>query len=325
MRGRGGSAQALVRVRVGALVRALVQPLTPALALLAVLQFATPGVAAAPAAAPAASSSASPSVPPGPPNPPTPTHDPRRSGFDFMTPALQAMQRDDAQNPAMLWVEDGAALWNASVASVGPGVASGATVAATSGVSGRACVACHGAASISMRGVATRYPAFDSRAGAPIDLRQRINQCRVERQHLPALAPEGKPLLSLESYVAFQSRGLPVVTPTVDARLLPALARGAALYRQRFGQLDFSCAQCHDANAGERLGGSVIPQAHPTGYPIYRLEWQGLGSVQRRLRNCMAGVRAQPFAYGAPELVELELYLRQRAAGMTLEAPAVRP
>lgn len=69
----------------------------------------------------------------------------------------------------------------------------------------------------------------------------------------------------------------------------------------------------------------MIPQAHPTGYPIYRLEWQGLGSLQRRLRNCMTGVRAEPFAYGAQEMVELELYLAARARGMASEAPPVRP
>jgi sulfur-oxidizing protein SoxA len=91
------------------------------------------------------------------------------------------------------------------------------------------------------------------------------------------------------------------------------------------GQLDFSCAQCHDEHAGQRLAGSTNPQAHPTGYPLYRLEWQTLGSLQRRLRGCMSGVRAEPYAYGAEELVELELYLARRAVGMRIEAPAVRP
>ena len=60
-------------------------------------------------------------------------------------------------------------------------------------------------------------------------------------------------------------------------------------------------------------------------YPQYRLEWQGLGSLQRRLRNCMAGVRAQPWPLGAPELVALELYLADRASGLTVESPGVRP
>ena len=79
----------------------------------------------------------------------------------------------------------------------------------------------------------------------------------------------------------------------------PCARAGRALFEQRMGQLDLSCAHCHDAAAGRRLGGSPIPQAHPTGYPIYRLEWQGLGSLQRRLRDCLSGVRAEPFAWGA--------------------------
>jgi sulfur-oxidizing protein SoxA len=86
-----------------------------------------------------------------------------------------------------------------------------------------------------------------------------------------------------------------------------------------------SCAQCHDDNAGQRLAGSVIPQAHPTGYPLYRLEWQGVGSLQRRLRNCMVGVRSEPFPYGSAEYIALELFLMRRADGMLLETPAVRP
>ena len=233
--------------------------------------------------------------------------DARRSGFNFMTPPVQAMQRDDALNPAMLWVGDGQALWNSKA-----------------GATDRACAACHGAAPASMRGVAARYPAFDMASNRPVDLRQRINLCRVNHQLASALPPESQDLLSLESYLALQSRGLPIAPPA-DARLRAPTERGAARFTQRIGQLDLSCAQCHDDNAGQRLGGSTIPQAHPTGYPLYRLEWQGLGSLQRRLRNCMAGVRAEPFGFGAPELVELELYLMQRAAGLPMESPAVRP
>ena len=33
----------------------------------------------------------------------------------------------------------------------------------------------------------------------------------------------------------------------------------------------------------------------------------------------------EPFPYGAVELTELELYLAQRAAGMKIDTPAVRP
>lgn len=126
------------------------------------------------------------------------------------------------------------------------------------------------------------------------------------------------------SWAASSSSGL-AIAPDGDERLAPFRENGRRLFRERLGQLHFSCAQCHDGLWGERLGGSVIPQAHPTGYPIYRLEWQGVGSLQRRLRNCLTGVRAEPFAYGAQEYVDLELYLMDRARGLAVETPAVRP
>ena len=105
----------------------------------------------------------------------------------------------------------------------------------------------------------------------------------------------------------------------------PFLKKGRQTFNERMGQLNLSCAQCHEDRAGLKLGGSLIPQGHPNAYPIYRLEWQTLGSVQRRLRNCMSGVRAQQFEYGSPEMAQLELFLMWRARGLPLESPGVRP
>jgi len=237
----------------------------------------------------------------------TTRQDMRKSGFEFMGPSTQAMQKDDTLNPGMLTIKDGEALWQKPA-----------------GQSHKACVTCHGPAARSMKGVAARYPSFDDVLKRPIGLSQRINQCRVQRQQATPLRAESADLLALESYVALQSRGLPMSPPN-DPRLLPFRQAGEQRFMQRMGQLDLSCAQCHDANAGNKLGSSVIPQAHPMGYPVYRLEWQAMGSLQRRLRNCMNGIRAEPFAYGAPELIELELYLTARAKGMPGETPGVRP
>ena len=238
---------------------------------------------------------------------PAPIVDARRSGLDFMRAETQAMQRDDSANPGMLWVQDGEVLWNKP-----------------EGPQQRSCTSCHAAAASSMRGAAASYPAWDTLLARPVNLSGRINLCRERHQQLPHLPAESALLLNLESYVAHQSRGLPIA-PDPDPRLTSFRVRGEQRFVQRLGQLDLSCAQCHDQLAGQRLAGSVIPQGHPTGYPIYRLEWQGLGSLQRRLRGCMTGVRAEPFAAGSVEMVELELHLAMRAVGMALETPAVRP
>jgi sulfur-oxidizing protein SoxA len=231
----------------------------------------------------------------------------RRSGYDLMSRETRAMQDEDATNPGMLWVLDGEALWNRKA-----------------GAAERACADCHGDARASMKGVAARYPAFDSSRARPVSLEQRINLCRTGRQKAAPLAYESKELLALSAYVARQSRGLPI-SILIDARSKPFLEAGREAFHRRQGQLNLACAQCHDDNWSKRLAGSVIPQAHPTGYPLYRLEWQGLGSLERRLRNCLTGIRAQVPDFGAAELVDLELFLMWRARGMKIETPAVRP
>jgi len=231
----------------------------------------------------------------------------RRSGYDLMSRETRAMQDDDAANPGMLWVLDGETLWNSKP-----------------GDDARACSDCHGDARSSMKGVAARYPAFDAARGRPVNLEQRINICRTGQQQAPPLAYESRDMLALSAFIGRQSRGLPLQID-IDARTRPFLEAGRDMFDRRQGQLNLACSQCHDDNWGRRLAGNVIPQAHPTGYPLYRLEWQGLGSLQRRLRNCLMGIRAQPYDFGAPELVDLELFLMWRARGMTVETPAVRP
>jgi L-cysteine S-thiosulfotransferase len=230
----------------------------------------------------------------------------QRSSYQDMAPATRAMQDADTDNPAMLWVLDGEALWQAKT-----------------GEAGRACADCHGDATQTMRGVAARHPKFDEKRNAPVSLEGRINTCRTEQQKVPALAYDSKALLALSAYVALQSRGLPIESS--DPRLEPAIAIGRAEFMRRQGQLNLGCVHCHDQRYSEKLAGSTIPQGHPNGYPIYRLEWQTLGSLQRRLRNCLTGMRAESYPLGSPELVALETYLMRRARGMTVESPAVRP
>jgi L-cysteine S-thiosulfotransferase len=231
----------------------------------------------------------------------------RRSGYSFMAPDTKAIQDDDTANPGMLWVLDGEALWKKK-----------------QGAADKACADCHDDPRSSMKGVAARYPAFDKDLGRPVDLEQRINLERARHQRAEPLAFESRDLLALTAFIAEQSRGV-AISAGDDPELAPFVAKGHDLFMRRQGQLNLACANCHDDNWNRHLAGSAITQAHPTGYPMYRLEWQSLGSLQRRLRGCIFGVRAQPYEFGAPELVELELYLMSRAKGMSIETPAVRP
>jgi sulfur-oxidizing protein SoxA len=205
----------------------------------------------------------------------------------------------------MLWVEQGRALWERP-----------------EGAAGKSCASCHGAPA-SLAGVAARQPVHDARLGRLVNLEGRIRQCREQRQQAAPLPHESRELLALTTLVAHQSRGLPIAV-SIDGQARPHFEAGRALYLLRQGQLNLACSNCHDDNWSKRLRAEPISQGHPTGYPIYRLEWQGVGSLHRRLRACLLGVRAEPFEPGAPELVDLELYLAWRAQGLAIETPAVR-
>ncbi len=229
----------------------------------------------------------------------------KRSGYDDAGPQVRAMQDDDMANPAFLWVQQGAALWDRREGGA------------------RSCADCHGAVQ-GMRGVAARLPAFDAARGRVVTLEQRVNLCRTEQQGAAALAPDSGGLLGVVALVGLQSRGMPVDVD-VSGPAGEAAARGEAFFHLRQGQLNLSCAQCHDRLAGQSLAGSRIPQGHANGYPIYRLEWQGVGSLHRRLRACLVGVRAEPLGRDDGLLAELELFLAARAKGLVVETPGVRP
>jgi len=231
--------------------------------------------------------------------------DTRQSSYYLMTPENRAMQDDSNLNPALFWVMDGHKLWKEKT-----------------GNKNVSCASCHGDSGQRMAGVAAQFPKIQK--GKLQTLEGQINQCRTSRQEAPALAYENKELLALTTFVATQSKGLPIAVQETPQNKKD-LQLGRQFFNERMGQLNLSCAQCHQDRAGLKLGGSLIPQGHPTAYPIYRIEWQTMGSLQRRLRNCMSGVRAQQFEYGSQEMAQLELFLMWRARGMPLETPGVRP
>jgi sulfur-oxidizing protein SoxA len=229
-----------------------------------------------------------------------------KSGSTFMGTELRSLQNDEFANPGMLWVERGEKLWSEPA-----------------GRKRLSCASCHEDAKSSMRGVAARYPQVDAESGKLLDLEGRINLCRGRRMGTAPLRYESENLLSLTAFIARQSRGMPL-NVSIEGPERKHFDAGEAAYRLRRGQMNLSCAHCHEANWGKRLLSETISQGHPNGYPVYRMEWQTMGSLERRLRACLSGVRAKMLLYGSPEYLDLELYLAWRAQGLPVETPGVR-
>jgi L-cysteine S-thiosulfotransferase len=187
----------------------------------------------------------------------------------------------------------------------------------------KSCAACHGENASGIAGAASRYPAIDPKTGALFNMEARINACRTRHQSASPYAYESKELIGLTAFLTHQSRGLPR-SVVVDGQAAPYFAQGRKFYTTRQGQLNLSCAQCHDTSVGLKLRGDTISQGQTHGWPAYRLEWQSAGSLHRRLRACSLGVRAEILDYGSPDYVALELYLAWRGGDLPIEAPGVR-
>ena len=231
--------------------------------------------------------------------------DVKQSGSAFLQPETLAMQDDDFSNPGMLWVDRGQTLFRE-----------------TAGQS-KACSACHGEDGTGLEGAAAHYPQIDEESGELVNLEGRINLCRTRHQGRSPLEYESEPLLALTAFVASLSRGEPV-SVDISGAARTYYEQGEDYFFTRRGQFNLACNQCHNEHWGERLRGDTISQGHGNGFPAYRFEWQTLGSLHRRLRDCDAGVRAEPLAYGSETYKAVELYLAKRAEGLPVETPGVR-
>lgn len=232
--------------------------------------------------------------------------DGKKSGYLFATAETRALQDDDFQNPGFLWVDQGEQLWIKA-----------------EGEAGKSCMSCHGPAA-KMRGVGATYPKVSKDTGKLITLEQQINYCRTERMKAPALAWESREMLSLNTFVMHQSRGLPI-NVSIDGPAKPFFEAGRKLYEEtRRGQLNFACVSCHEYNSGNYIRSDLLSEGQISGFPTYRLKWQTVGSLQRRIRGCYQMVRAEPPAAGSEELNNLNLYIAWRSNGLLVEAPSVR-
>ena len=230
----------------------------------------------------------------------------KRSGYTYAKAETRAIQDDDFENPAMLWVDSGGELWEE-----------------VEGEAGKSCANCHGDAAESMAEVGTTYPVYFEPWKKLMNIEQRINLCRTENMKATPWKWESRELLSMTAFVRHQSRGKPM-NVKIDGPAAPFYEKGKDFYNQRRGQLDMACKNCHEDNAGNMMRANLLSQGQSNGFPTYRLKWQKIGSLHRRFRGCNSQVRATPYDVGSEEYVNLELYLADRGRGLPVETPAVR-
>jgi L-cysteine S-thiosulfotransferase len=176
-------------------------------------------------------------------------------------------------------------------------------------------------------GIRQNYPYFDLKSGEVITLELALNRCREANGEEPYSYVKDE-MASLTAYMAFTSRGKPfdVKIPN-DPRALEAYQKGEEYFYTRRGQLNFSCASCHVQNPGNHIRTEVLAPALGivAAMPIYRSEWNGMGTMSRRLVTCNSQVRGVPLKPQDELYRDVEYYLSYMSNGLPVSGPGARP
>jgi len=176
-------------------------------------------------------------------------------------------------------------------------------------------------------GIRQNYPYFDLQSGEVITLELALNRCRETNGEEPYSYVKDE-MASLTAYMAFTSRGKPfdIKIPN-DPRALAAYQKGEEYFYTRRGQLNFSCASCHVQNPGNHIRTEVLAPALGivAAMPIYRSEWNGMGTMSRRLVTCNSQVRGVPLTPQDELYRDVEYYLSYMSNGLPVSGPGARP
>jgi sulfur-oxidizing protein SoxA len=228
------------------------------------------------------------------------------SGWRFRSDGTQAMQMDDFDNPGMSAVDAAADAWDT-----------------VEGSEGKSCASCHGAAEDSMVGVRAVYPKWNDAAEEVRTLAMQINDCRENKMGADKYGYTSGDMAAMEALITLQSRGMPV-NVAIDGPVQATWEAGKELYYTRTGQLDLSCANCHEDNYGNMIRADHLSQGQINGFPVYRLKNTKLNTVHARFKGCVRDTRAETYKPGSDEFIALELYVASRGNGLSVEGPSVR-
>ena len=229
-----------------------------------------------------------------------------KSGYEWLSEESREMQDDEFANPGYLVVDRGREAFN------------------TAAANGKSCASCHAedGAGLDPAGIA-RYPVFDESRQKPMTLQGRIHACSEQQLGNKPMKYDSKPVIELETFVRNLALGETINVDT-EGDIAPFVQRGKAYFEARRGQMDMSCAHCHETYAGLRLRAQVLSQGQLNAYPTYRLANQRVNGTHLRFRQCENQLRASFQKAGTQDYINLELYLMSRGNGLKIETPGVR-
>ncbi|QBF32596.1 sulfur oxidation c-type cytochrome SoxA [Thalassococcus sp. S3] len=226
------------------------------------------------------------------------------SGWTFRSDETQALQMDDFDNPAFVFVDTAMDLFDTP-----------------EGTQNQACSSCHESVE-DFAGLSATLPRVNA-DGELETLTELVNGCRTERMGAEEWKYSGAQMSAMTALISLQSRGMPM-NVAIDGPAQSFWEAGKELYYTRVGQLDMACSNCHEDNYGIMIRADHLSQGQINGFPTYRLKNAKINTTHGRFKGCMKNIRATPYKEGGDEFKALELYVASRGNGLSVEAPSVR-
>ncbi len=171
------------------------------------------------------------------------------------------------------------------------------------------------------------YPLFDEKAGKVITLSVAINNCLKANGEKPWKLTKGK-MAKFEAFIANETKeaGKKVNIKIDSQAAADAYERGKKEYYTQRGYLKLSCATCHVQGTGQRVRAEYMSPllGHTTHFPVFRLKWNGLGTLERRIKGCNKDEGENPHKPGSKWMSEVLYFMGYMSNGMAIDGPDIR-
>lgn len=191
-----------------------------------------------------------------------------------------------------------------------------------------------------VKGAYVQMPRYFADVGKVMDAESRVVHCMVTLQGIPYEEVVKQPFsnakgtpnhVSVVTYVAAQSKDLPIAIPQSHPKEKALYAIGKEIFKYRAGPYDFACATCHGSD-GKRIRMQDLPNLTTPegaakaiiGWPGYRMTGGFMLTSQWRMNDCFRQQRFPEPKYLSDTITAILLYQGVNANGLMYRGPGIK-
>lgn len=171
------------------------------------------------------------------------------------------------------------------------------------------------------------YPYFDEKKKDVVSLTSAVNDCLRDNGEKEWNTEKG----DMANFQAFLANSSTEAGKKFDIKIDSAAAKkaydnGKEFYYTQRGYLKMSCATCHIQGAGQRVRNENLSPlvGQVTHFPVHRLKWDSVGTLERRMSGCVVDQGQVPPKNESTQMKELLYFMAYMSNGMAVDGPDIR-